>query len=137
MIFLSGVILLKVKHTLVNMSKGIVYTTVFGEYDDPIEQNLPEGWDWKCFSEKNSLSLYTDSNRNAKKIKILPHRYLQDYEYSIFVDGNVKVIGNIDELINKYLKTYLIQKPIRTVLICQPKGTCFKEDVLIMLNLII
>ena len=83
------------------MSKGIIYTTIFGGYDDSIEQNLSDGWDWKCFSEKNSLSLYTDSNRNAKKFKILPHRYLQDYEYSIFVDGNVKVIGNIDELINK------------------------------------
>ncbi len=68
MIFPSGVILLKVKHTLVNMLKGIVYTTIFGGYDNPIEQNLPEGWDWKCFSEKNSLSLYTDSNRDAKKI---------------------------------------------------------------------
>jgi hypothetical protein len=45
------------------MSKGIIYTTIFGGYDDSIEQNLSDGWDWKCFSEKNSLSLYTDSNR--------------------------------------------------------------------------
>ena len=85
------------------MLKGIIYTTIFGGYDNPIEQNLPEGWDWRCFSEKDSLPLYTDNTRNAKRFKILPHRYLQDYEYSIFVDGNVKVIGNIDELVNKYL----------------------------------
>ena len=26
-----------------------------------------------------------------------------DYEYSIFIDGNMKVVGNIDELIDKYL----------------------------------
>ena len=56
MIFPWGVILLKVKHTLVNMLKGIVYTTVFGGYDDLIEQNLPDGWDWICFSEKNTDS---------------------------------------------------------------------------------
>ena len=85
------------------MLKGIVYTTVFGGYDDPIEQNLPEGWDWICFSEKNSLSLYTDNSRNAKKFKILPHRYLQEYEYSIFIDGNLEVTGDMDELIDKYL----------------------------------
>ena len=85
------------------MLKGIVYTTVFGGYDDLIEQNLPDGWDWICFSEKNSLSLYTDNSRNAKKFKILPHRYLQEYEYSIFIDGNLEVIGDMDELIDKYL----------------------------------
>ena len=38
------------------MSRGIVYTSVFGNYDDIIEQKLPSDWDWKCFSEENSLS---------------------------------------------------------------------------------
>ena len=85
------------------MSSRVVYTSVFGGYDKLVEQNLSDGWDWKCFSEENSLSLYTDNNRNAKRFKVLPHRYLQDYEYSIFIDGNIDVRGNIDELIDKYL----------------------------------
>ena len=85
------------------MSKRVVYTSVFGGYDKLVEQNLSDGWDWKCFSEENSLSLYTDNNRNAKRFKVLPHRYLQDYEYSIFIDGNITVRGKIDELIDKYL----------------------------------
>ena len=83
--------------------KSIIYTSVFGGYDDPTEQKLPNGWDWKCFSEENSLSLYTDNTRNAKRFKVLPHRYLQDYEYSIFIDGNMKVVGNVNELVDKYL----------------------------------
>jgi len=86
------------------MSSNVVYTSIFGGYDDEVKQNLPNGWDWKCFSEKNSLSIYEDDNRNAKRFKVLPHRYLKDYEYSIFVDGNMQVKGNIDELIDKYLK---------------------------------
>tara|TARA_B100000424_G_scaffold251328_1_gene226720 strand:+ start:2030 stop:2719 length:690 start_codon:yes stop_codon:yes gene_type:complete len=86
------------------MSSNVVYTSIFGGYDDEVKQNLPNGWDWKCFSEKNSLSIYEDNNRNAKRFKVLPHRYLKDYEYSIFVDGNMQVKGNIDELIDKYLK---------------------------------
>ena len=81
----------------------LVYTSVFGNYDDVVKPKLPSGWDWKCFSEENSLSLYTDNNRNAKRFKVLPHRYFQDYEYSIFIDGNMLVVGNIDELVEKYL----------------------------------
>ena len=85
------------------MSKRIVYTSIFGGYDEVQKQNLPDGWDWKCFSEENSIPLYEDNNRNAKKFKVLPHRYLQDYEYSIFIDGNMTVKSNVDELIDKYL----------------------------------
>ena len=85
------------------MSSKILYTTIFGGYDDITKPNLPVGWDWKCFSEENSIPLYTDNTRNAKKFKVLPHRYLQNYEYSIFIDGNMYVVGNVDELIEKYL----------------------------------
>ena len=46
------------------MSKSIVYTSVFGNYDDVSEQKLPTNWDWMCFDESNSLSLYSDNNRN-------------------------------------------------------------------------
>ena len=85
------------------MSRGIVYTSVFGNYDDIIEQKLPSGWDWKCFSEENSLSLYSDNTRNAKRFKVLPHRYLSEYDYSIFIDGNMTVVGDVNELIDDYL----------------------------------
>ena len=84
------------------MSKRIVYTSVFGEYDRVTKQSS-DGWDWKCFSEKNSLPLYEDNNRNAKRFKVLPHLYLQDYEYSVFIDGNMGVRGNLDDLVDKYL----------------------------------
>ena len=85
------------------MNSKIIYTTIFGGYDDITKPTLPNNWDWKCFSEENSIPLYTDNTRNAKKFKILPHRYLQDYEYSIFIDGNMYVVGNVDDLIEKYL----------------------------------
>ena len=55
------------------MSKSIIYTSVFGGYDKVAKQKS-DGWDWKCFSEDNSLLLYEDNNRNAKRFKILPHR---------------------------------------------------------------
>jgi hypothetical protein len=85
------------------MPNSVVYTSIFGGYDEIIKQNLPGGWDWKCFSEENSLSLYTDNNRNAKRFKVLPHRYLQNYEYSIFIDGNMTIRGDVNKLVDKYL----------------------------------
>ena len=36
-------------------------------------------------------SKYEDNNRNAKRFKVLPHRHLEKYEYSIFVDGNFSI----------------------------------------------
>ena len=85
------------------MSGCVVYTAIFGKWDNLQQQTLPTGWDWKHFNEENQLPIYKDNNRNAKKFKILPHRYLDDYEYSIWIDGNINIIGNIDELVNKYL----------------------------------
>ena len=45
------------------MNKKVVYTSVFGNYDDVVEPKLPGGWDWKCFSEQNSLPIYEDNMR--------------------------------------------------------------------------
>ncbi len=85
------------------MNHKIIYTSVFGGFDE-IHESKVLGWDFTSFSEKTNLPLYKDSNRNAKKFKLLPHRYLSNYEYSLWIDGNLKVIGNIDILVEKYLK---------------------------------
>lgn len=84
------------------MSKRIIYTSVFGGYDEVVEQSS-NGWDWKCFSEDTHTPIYEDNNRNAKRFKVLPHRYLKDYEYSVFIDGNMSVRGDLNELVDKYL----------------------------------
>ena len=87
------------------MNKKVVYTSVFGNWDDVRVPELNDDWDWIYFNERNRLCLYEDNNRNAKKFKVLPHRYLDNYEYSIFVDGNFSIKNKdiIDNLIEKYL----------------------------------
>ena len=65
--------------------------------------------------DENSIPLYTDNTRNAKKFKVLPHRYLQDYEYSIFIDGNMYVVGNVDELIDKSVVCNVIASPFKSI----------------------
>lgn len=91
--------------------KIAIYTSIFGGYDDLIDDQLQmDGVDYICFTDRDlesetwkvikSTPIYNDPNRNAKKYKILPHRYLKDYDYSIWIDGNIKVISDIRALCN-------------------------------------
>ena len=84
----------------------VVYTSIFGGYDELHENQFQmEGVDYICFTDRDiesktwkivkSTPIYNDPNRNAKKYKILPHRYLKDYDWSVWVDGNIKVISDI------------------------------------------
>lgn len=94
--------------------KVAIYTSIFGDYDNLIEDQLQlDGVDYICFTDadiksrtwriEKSLPIYNDSNRNAKKYKVLPHRYLKDYDYSIWIDGNIKVVGDVRDLIDSSL----------------------------------
>jgi hypothetical protein len=96
------------------MNKKVVYTAIFGGYDElPDPQFIPEGWDFICFTDSNIKSniwevkkvpaIYKDPTRNARKYKILPHRWFSNYEYSLWVDGNILIRNDINELIPEYL----------------------------------
>lgn len=88
-----------------------VYTSIFGGYDNLIDEQFQmDGVDYICFTDRDiesktwkvvkSTPIYNDSNRNAKKYKVLPHRYLNDYDWSVWIDGNIKVISDIRSLCN-------------------------------------
>jgi len=93
--------------------KIAVYTSIFGGYDILHEdQYKMDGVDYLCFTDSDlksdtwkiikSTPIYKDSNRNAKKYKILPHRYLKDYDYSVWIDGNILIINDIRDLVKKH-----------------------------------
>lgn len=86
-----------------------VYTSVFGGYDNLIhDQFKMDGVDYICYTDvdvesdlwevRKSSPIYNDPNRNAKKYKVLPHRYLSKYDWSIWIDGNIKIISDIRKL---------------------------------------
>jgi len=95
-------------------SRVCVYTTLFGGIDDllPVIDPVP-GVDYICFTDRKREArgwrqVVVDpgmgsENLKAKIFKILPHRYLQDYDYSMFVDANTILIGRIGELIDTCL----------------------------------
>ena len=96
------------------MNKKVIYTSIFGsEYylHDP-EVDM-KGWDFVCFTDNpNYESKYWkviltpkiyDGARDSKKPKILPHEYLNNYDISVWVDGDIKITADIDELVDRHL----------------------------------
>ncbi|MCY7152798.1 DUF616 domain-containing protein [Streptococcus gallolyticus subsp. gallolyticus] len=96
--------------------KVVVYTCVTGEYERPVEPLYkPSNVDYFVITD-----MEIDSNSKWKKIdinsikelsslnnieksrfpKILPHRIFQDYDYSIYVDANVRIISDIRKSIS-------------------------------------
>lgn len=96
-------------------NKNVIYTAIFDGYDILQEPTfLPEGWDFVCFTDQKIKSknwqirvvepTEEDPTRNARKYKILPHRFLGSYGTSIWVDGNLQMRGNVNKLANTYLQ---------------------------------
>jgi len=95
-----------------NNKKLVIYTCLTDGYDnlsapiitdfncdliaftDDINLHIP-GWETRLLS--NPLNL--DSRRLSRMPKVLPHRYLQDYEYSIYLDANLTVMGDLRKLL--------------------------------------
>ena len=100
-------------------NKIAIYTAIFGDYDDLIEP--PEeikGCDFYCFTDNEKLKSkkykiikvkreFSDPTRDARKIKTLSHKYLPNYEYTLWIDANIIFREtNIQEMFNNFLSEY-------------------------------
>lgn len=104
-------------------NKLVVYTALFGNYDDLIEpKDKYEECDFICFTDQKHLTsdiweirlieeCDLPSNMMNRKYKILPHLFLNEYEWSLYVDANIAIVGNPLELANKYLSKYDMAVP--------------------------
>tara|TARA_R100001509_G_scaffold21481_1_gene11258 strand:- start:8236 stop:8922 length:687 start_codon:yes stop_codon:yes gene_type:complete len=93
--------------------KKVIYTAIFGDYDNLHEPEvIPPGFDFICFTDcdfkkedtvwdiRKVTPIYQDSTRNARKYKILAHRYLSEYDFSLWIDGNKIIVGDANNYIN-------------------------------------
>jgi len=100
------------------MNRKVIYTAIFGNYEGLLPQKeLPE-WDFVCFTDNPSLAanpwqvrlvdppVGEDYVRSNRYIKINPHLFFPDYDISIFIDGNILVIGNLDKLVDEALTSH-------------------------------
>lgn len=96
--------------------KKVVYTAITGNYDELYTpEYVNNGWDYICFTDNPDLTSKfwqirkmeesddLDPIKKARKYKIQPHHYLPEYDVSLWVDGNFKIIGNIDDYIGRYV----------------------------------
>jgi len=107
--------------------KKVVYTCLTGNIDTLLQPEIiDKTFDYICFTDKGNLRESTNgiwkimpiesNERNPVRLsrlpKLLPHLFLEDYEYSLYIDANVK-IANCQ--FYKYVNRHIEQED----LICQ------------------
>ncbi|QLO51763.1 DUF616 domain-containing protein [Klebsiella grimontii] len=105
-----------------NKNKYVIYTALFGDYDDLID---PVGVDYKCdficfTDQKNIISkkwkvIYVDTQQNSvlknREYKFLPHKFLNTYQVSMYIDANIKILNDPYYFIERYSDSYGICVP--------------------------
>jgi len=56
--------------------------------------------DWNI---RPACGLFTDPRRNSRAPKILAHQYLADYDYSLWLDGSMRLLVPVRPLIDEFL----------------------------------
>lgn len=128
------------------MAKRAVYTVITGGYDTLKEPFIvSEGWDYICFTDDPGLSSdiweirlisaesqqeEPDKQRLQRKIKILPHIYLPEYRYTIYIDGSTVQMMDFDMLLREtnYLGGILLKKHGRRNCVYEEIAACVKLD---------
>lgn len=114
----------------------VVYSAIAGGYDNL--RDIPKketDVDYICFTDLNiqsrtwdirPLPLYLKelpSTKAARCIKTLPYHFLPDYEVSVWVDGNIEVLGRIREFVSIQL-----QDGVELATSYHPDRTCVYDE---------
>lgn len=121
----------------------VIYTCITGSYellDDPFV--LSPGYDYVCFTNYDKiksniwkirpipeeLNTLTEVKKQ-RCIKINPHKYLPEYNFSIWVDGSVKLKKDANEFVHNNCKNAHIFIPSHPVRKCiyEEMTACIKQ----------
>lgn len=95
--------------------KIAVYTAITAGKDSLKEDPIHEGVDQILFTDRPedhgetkwsiqpACDLFTDPRRNSRAHKILAHQYLDGYDYSLWIDGSIRLLTSPQILIETYL----------------------------------
>ena len=88
-----------------NTLKKVIYTCIVGGYDELWQPEAVDGsYDYICFSNdfrESRIGVWEirpipfsskDSTRLSRYVKILPHRVLEEYDVSVWMDAGIQVI---------------------------------------------
>lgn len=107
----------------------VVYTAVFGNYDNVPVVNPEWDCDFICFTDNPDLvstgwqvvkvQLNGEHPAQAnRRYKMLPHKYLCNYDRSLYVDGNIRIVADPSPLFQKYLDNGIIAIPKHPIRNC-------------------
>lgn len=120
-------------------NKIAIYTAVMGGFDkvpDPkfilpnvdyifFTDNLKFKSDiWKVIYVQNDLN---SARKKAREIKILSHKYLEEYDYTLWVDGNVRFLDDISSL----LEDFISDPEFKIATFKHPDRICIYEEFII------
>lgn len=119
--------------------KPLVYTAVFGNYDRVAAVDTRWACEFVCLTDNPALvssgwkivlvSLGGEEPTIAnRRLKILAHRFFPDYEMSLYVDGNIRIIRDPYPLFQKNLARSSIAAPIH------PERTCAYDEADLLLK---
>ena len=98
--------------------KIVVYTCITGGYDFLRPPVKTDGVDYICFTDDMNMAANgwtlrpmpeglegLTKPKQQRMVKILPHKYLPEYDISVYVDGSFEVKGGLKEFLNGILYT--------------------------------
>jgi hypothetical protein len=93
----------------------VVYTAIAGGYDN-LKAQVTQGYEFVAFHDNPGMNKtwrllplekeLDDANREAKKYKVLPHRYFPEKKYSLWIDGSIMLNISPGSLIEEYMGEY-------------------------------
>jgi len=110
------------------MIDTVIYTAIFGGFDKLSSSVVNKNVKYICFTDKEIkcppweivvVKPEYGLRRENRKYKILSHKFFEDYDYSIYIDGDYTVMCNLLPYIKKWLgeNDIAVQKhPVRSCL---------------------
>ena len=114
-----------------SMKKAVIYTCITGGYDYLSEPKFVGNYDFICFTDnkdiKSTVWKIRDIPEDLKSlskvkqqrcVKICPHKYLKEYDVSVWVDGCVEILSDPVKVINEALEKAPIGIPKHPIRNC-------------------
>lgn len=117
-------------------NQTVIYTSIYNNYENlKAPKVVSPNCDYICLTDDPNLKSdfwniichapeNLDPTRKNRKTKILPHLYLPDYKYSVYMDGNIEMTGDFKYLVD----TYLIDKDYKITGFNHPERDCIYQE---------
>jgi hypothetical protein len=115
--------------------KIAVYTAIFGGYDTPPDvPDVDSSIHYLLFTDQPVAEpkspwevrvvprIFKDPQLEARRLKLLPHLFLPEYDFSVWIDGNVELQHLTASDVKQYLQNAIIALPYH------PDRTCIYEE---------